>query len=234
MTTGTIAEAISASWAYEDLVREALERHRPLWEHLAMPPNESLGLQQATFLEDTKLATDYVCALHATIVPVAVRVRAFHLLGQYGGEFVLRDSAPPTIQTEAEKVLTNPSTAKLYLYAFSDATGTAFSQYLLVDLTQLRSAWTTAQGKAALNSRQVRFSASEKGLAIPVTGLIATECLLAGRLARRTIRSQRQARTILEGTTAYGALQPEDRSRVEVLLMQLLFTTVEFRRGDRP
>jgi hypothetical protein len=228
----TLVEAISASWAFEGLVRETLERHRPLWEHLAIPPAEALGLEQATFRQDTQLATDYVCAITPAIVPVAVRVRSFHHLGQYGSEFVLRDSAPPTIATEAQKVLTNPKTAQLYLYAFSDATGTAFAQYLLVDLTRLRSAWATPHGQESLDARQVRFSAHEAGLALPVTGLIETGCLLAARLAHRTLRTQRQARAILQTTTAYEALQPQDRTRVEILLMQLLFTTVEFRHGD--
>lgn len=222
--------ALEESWAHRDLVADVLARHQAQWSHLVVPT--PIRLEQASREADVKLATDYQCISPGFILPVAFRERSFEYLGRFGREFVLRASAPEPHRTEAEKILTDPDTARLYLYAFLDPTGTQFTQYLLVDLVRLRQVWAQPGADALLGAKEVRFRDGELGFALSVDRLANNSCLLAARLATRAVPSQRLARDVLSGTPAYEHLHADDRSRAEILIMNLLFRTTDYRIGD--
>lgn len=212
-------EAINASWAYDHLISQVLEAHRGDIEHLLETPR--VTLDRASHLDDTRKATDYVGGLQQSGLRLAVRVRAFEYLGRYGHEFVLRDNAPAGLATEADKILTDPTSANLYLYAFTDIVGERFAQYVLVDLVRLRAVWTADRRR--LGAQRITFSPAESGLVIGVDQLRAAGCVIGGVLAERTLVSQHQARAVLQGLDTYAAIDPEQRSRVEILLMKTLF-----------
>ncbi len=132
-------EAINASWAYDDLINDVLQLHRVDVQHLLQPPR--ISITRAPHHDDVRKATDYLGTLGRSGLRLAVRVRSFGHLGRYGGEFVMRDNAPDGTPTEADKILTDPTSANLYLYAFTDIVGNRFAQYLLVDLIRLRAVW---------------------------------------------------------------------------------------------
>lgn len=222
--------AFEASWAHHDLVEDVLARHHRQWAHLVVPA--PIHLEQASRDADVKLATDYQCISPGFILPIAFRERSFEYLGRYGQEFVLRASAPEPHMTEAHKILTDPDTARLYLYAFLDPTGSHFAQYLLVDLVRLRQVWAQPDAATILGGKEVRFRDGELGFALSVTGLANNSCLLAAHLATRAVPTQRLAREVLAAAPAYQHLHADDRSRAEILMMNLLFRTTDYRIGD--
>lgn len=97
-----LAEALEASWRYTEDVAAILTRHQADFQHLS--DSEAAGIRQATQYEDTRLATDYQYSPPSADAPVAVRVRSNEYLIPYGSEFVLRNSAPAGVETEAQKI----------------------------------------------------------------------------------------------------------------------------------
>ena len=223
-------EAINASWAYEELIKEVLRTHRNDIQRL-IEPNVAVG--QASPEDDLRKATDYYAAIQVTGLRLAVRVRSFQHLGPYGNELVFRDTAPPGFPTEADKILTDPESANFYLYAFTDIVGLRFAQYILVDLERLRSAWADDGARGILEPRRVCFSPNEAGLTIRVDGLRELGCIVGAAMAAHTFTSRTQTRAVLEGIDSYAAMGDHDRSRVEILLMKLMFHTGE-RIGGSP
>ena len=223
-------ESINASWAYDHLISQVLEAHRGDIEHLLQPPR--VTLDRASHLDDTRKATDYVGGLQQSGLRLAVRVRAFEYLGRYGHEFVLRDNAPAGLATEADKILRDPTSANLYLYAFTVIVGERFAQYLLVDLVRLRAVW--ASDRTRLGAQRITFSPTESGLVLGVDQLRAADCVIGGVLAERTLVSQHQARAALQGLDTYSAIDPDQRSRVEILLMKTLFHPAVRIGGNAP
>ncbi len=223
-------EAINASWAYDDLIAEVLNTHRLDLQHLLSPP--SVAVDRAPHLDDVQKATDYLGHIQQPGLRLAVRVRSFSHLGSYGHEFVLRANAPAGIPTEADKILTDPSSANVYLYAFTDIVGDRFAQYVLVDLVQLRTVWAAGKGQPVLQPRAVRFSATETGLVFDVRRLHAADCVIAASIVERTLTSQSQARAALQGIDSYAAMDPDQRAKAEILAMKILFHQAPFGDGS--
>ena len=190
---------------------------------------QNITLQQGTFYEDTRLATDYRGSMLPDDLRLAVRVRSFSHLHRFGNEFVLRDTAPFGVPTEADKVLTDPRTAQIYLYAFTDLTGARFAQYILVDLPALRRTWQGPE-RDLLRPQEIRFPDGGRALSLPVDALQESGGVIAARLAERTFDRQREARAALETLGPYLRMAEADRPRAEMLLMHACYATTEYQR----
>ncbi len=225
-TTRDLQEALSASWHYTDLVNEVLDLHRADLAKLCGP--HSFDVQQASVFDDLRRATDYRAIPRCQDLDVAVRVRSFKHLQRFGREFVLRDHAPAGFPTEADKILSDLTTASVYLYAFADATGQNFAQYALVDLPHLRDLWATDE-QFRSHSSPVSFP-DGKGLTIPLDTLIDHDCVIAAELATWNFPRQRDARATLETLERYKLLPEDQRVGMEILLMQASYGTTQYRR----
>ena len=229
-TASEFQEALEASWRYTDLVDEVLSRHGIDLAPLCGPHTFTVG--RASPFQDLLQATDYQASPVCRDLGVAVRVRSFRHLRRYGREFVLRDTAPEGIATEAEKILTNPDTADIYLYAFTDPTGTKFAQYLLVDLHQLRKVWVE---RPHIRDRATNVVFPDgKGLSIQLDVLLESDCIIAAEIAEWSFPRQREAQATLELLDAYQQLGDRDRTRMELLLMRASYGTTNYRRAWNP
>ncbi|MCB0918807.1 MAG: hypothetical protein KDC39_09605 [Actinobacteria bacterium] len=140
------------------------------------------ALTRATAQQDGGQAIDYVARMQSAGVTVAVRVRSYRLLARYGGEFVLRDTAT-TRTTEAAKILTQASSADVYVYAFADPSDTHWVQWVLLDLTRLRRCWADGDRRHLLQVRRVPLAPGEHGMCFPLQPLIDLQVVLRARLA---------------------------------------------------
>lgn len=225
-----LSEALADSWRYTADVSNILTRHRADFQHLVdltVP-----AIRQATVYEDTRLATDYQYCPPSTDVPVAVRVRSNEHLIPYGREFVLRNSAPPGVRTEAQKITEDPDSARLYLYGFEDPFRAHIEAYVLVDCVRLREVFSQLDDPTRLGARVVRFDRDSLGLSIPVAALLKEGCVIGARFARPMVPSQSQVRALLAMRPEADCLLPHQRSHIELMLMRLLKVHVEYRIGD--
>lgn len=221
--------AIEESYRYEREIEALVESYRPLWAHLFQPGKVKIA--RASKFEDTHLATDYVCTVTDTS-PLAVRLRSFDYLMLYGGEFVLRNSAPPGMPTEADKITTDPSSARLYFYAFENPLCDGVIQWVLVDCVKLRVVYAQSDGANRLAAHPVRFDAVSMGLALSIDALIHEGCVIAAHIARPAFTRQSKVRALLATRSEMDGIDPANYSRIELLLMHLMKETREYRAGD--
>lgn len=214
----SFAARLEGSWLWDTQVRQVLAEVPALAARMADQPVR-VSLVRADPDSDLNRATDYL-AVYEYPASLGLRVRSWEHLARFGGEFVLRDSAPAGQRTEAEKILNDESTAQFYLYAFADPTRTRFLQWTLVHCTVLRRWWGTPHLRESLQARPVNFAPGQRGLAFPIPALQRAGAVIRALLVTPTYYNVDAVKAQLSGNPVFEGLDPWKQHDLAMLFLR--------------